>query len=359
MPAVASGKVGSYLHMLLTLTPGRVTTIQDLGRHRTQRDGMPVAGALDSGSMRVANLLVGNAPADAVVELMLDGAVFDVIADGICAVTGGSATVDVDGRPIPLWRAFAVAGGSRLAISRKALPGAGPPRGAVTYLALAGGVDVPVVVGSRSTYLRAGIGGMRGRALVAGDVIPAIPMDPAGASRAQRCLAWSAGPELLAACGAEDRRESYSTGDEPFELATPIRVVATPETARFPTASVLSLVLEQGYVVGPSSDRMGYRLSGPSLTRPDDADTRLSEPVPLGAIQVPPDGQPVVLLADHQTIGGYPVIGVVAAVDIGRIAQVPPGGAVRFEWLALDVAQQLAVERERILRIAETRVRLG
>jgi antagonist of KipI len=322
------------------LRPGLLTTVQDRGRPGSQRHGVVVGGALDDFALRVANLLVGNATGAAGLEITLLGPTLRLAADHLLALGGADLNATLDGEPVPTWRAFAAAAGCTLVFRA-------PGSGARACLAVAGGVDVPPVLGGRGTDLRAGFGGLDGRPLRAGDTIPVGVASPAAAAlrlallrRGRRVAAWGAGRGLL---------PLYSP--EPV-----LRVLPGPEHDGFTAASRAALV-EASFEVSSQSDRMGYRLSGPRLELADPLEL-VSSPVTAGTVQVPADGQPIVLMADRQTTGGYPRIAQVITVDLALLAQAPPGSPVRFRVVRLEEAQRLWLERERSLRMFAEAVRL-
>jgi antagonist of KipI len=307
------------------LRPGLLTTVQDLGRRGYQNQGVVVGGAVDTLALRLANLLVGNPQGAAALEVTLQGPRLAVEDDAWIAVGGGDLTSMLDGQRIPLWRPVLARRGSLLEF--------GAPRlGCRAYLAVAGGFDAPQVLGSRSTYLRAGIG----RALRKGDVLtPGVAL-PLPASRAS-CFPH---PSLL---------PDYS----PHPV---LRVLRGNQFAAF-TAESRERFFQQAYTVTPQSDRMGCRLSGPVLELQQD-EQMISEAVTCGSLQVPPAGAPILLLADRQTTGGYPKIGQVAAVDLPLAAQVPPGGTVRFQEITLAEAHELYLKREAALQQLEAALAL-
>jgi antagonist of KipI len=300
---------------LTVLEPGLLTTVQDLGRTGCQHLGVPVSGAMDRFALMAANRLVGNPPAAAGLEALWLGPALRAEVDCLVAASGAGFTLEVDGRSFPLWLAVVVRRGQVLRLA------AGEPGafgGCWGYLAAAGGLDVPPVLGSRSTYLSGGFGGFQGRPLQAGDVLRL------GASPGE--LAASAGRSLAAAY-----RPAY--GERPT-----LEVILGPQAAAF-TSSGLAAFLGGEYAVSLASDRMGYRLDGPPIEHTSPADI-LSEPVALGAVQVPADGQPLVLLADRQTAGGYTKIATLASADLPVLVQSPPGeGRLRFRITSVEAAQ--------------------
>ena len=297
-----------------TLFPGFLTTVQDLGRAGYARLGVPGSGAMDRVALMAANALVGNPPGAAGLECALLGPALQADADCLAAAAGRGIELEVGGRRLPAWMAAWVRPGEMVALRAT-------DEAAWGYLAVSGGIDVPPVMGSRSTYLRGGFGGLEGRALRAGDWLAVgqagAPVDPYE----------RAGLEL-----AEELRPPYS--DHPL-----IDVVLGPQAEAFSQAG-LEAFLEGEYALTPACDRMGYRLEGPPIARRGGADL-LSEGIALGSVQVPGDGQPIVLMADRQTAGGYPKIAVVTGASLPLLAQCSPGrGRVRFRAVTVEEAQQ-------------------
>lgn len=311
---------------LEVLKPGLLSTFQDRGRHGFQAIGMPVCGAMDALSHDVANLLVGNLPDEATLEITLTGPSLRFGRDCVLALAGADlgATLQPPGGAGPLalppLRPMRIVAGSVLQFAR-------PRAGVRTYLAIAGGYGLPAVMDSRSTYLRGGLGGWQGRALRKGDRLP-LPPAPEAAPLAS--LDETAAAILLGLFGKR--------GDH-----APLRVIEGPEWGQF-TDEAQAALLAGSYRIGSQSDRMGYRLEGPVLQRSAPRDM-LSEAVAFGTVQVPPDGQPIVLMADRQTTGGYPRLVQLAGVDLPRLAQCMPGDTVRFERISLEAAQRLLLRR--------------
>lgn len=295
---------------LLRVThPGLLSTVQDLGRPHAVASGVPPGGAMDRFAHTAANLLIGNEPSAATVECTLRGP--RLVASNAClvAVTGGAFDVRLNGESAPMWTGLWLAEGDELQVGARR-------RGARAYVAVAGGVAGDRWLGSLSTNLMAGRGGMNGRALVAGDVISSAST-PAFPPAAGRRLA----PEL---------RPDY--GDHV------LRVVAGPHFDRL-TAANVEAFSGSGFTLTPDSDRMGYRLSGPRLDAR--GDELLSFGLVAGAVQLPPSGNPILLMADYQTAGGYPVIAVVVSASMPNAAQLIPGDEVRFALVDLEAALQL------------------
>ncbi|WP_332698300.1 biotin-dependent carboxyltransferase family protein [Halalkalibacter lacteus] len=317
------------------LRPGLLTSIQDLGRVGFQKYGVIVSGAMDCYALRVANILVGNGEGEAALELTLAGPTLKVEQDLLIAITGGDLAPTIDKLPIPLWKPVYVRKGSVLQF--------GPCRsGCRAYLAVAGGLCVEEVMGSASTYLRAGIGGYHGRALEADDVLR---------FRAPSEQALQLIEQLVK---SSDERFSTTTWSVTTEFAIPdekintIRVTLGSHYEQFAEES-RNAFFDQVFKVTPQSDRMGYKLSGDPLTRTD-AFEMISEAVTLGTIQVPSNGQPIILLADRQTTGGYPRIGQVVTVDLSLLAQMKPGEQIQFKEVSMQKAEALYLSRENDLQ---------
>ncbi len=290
---------------------GLLTTVQDLGRPGYQALGISPAGAADEYAFRLANWAAGNPPEAAGLEITLVGPRLLFTSDTMLALTGADLGPVLDGQPLPMWGAARVRGGSTLAF-------AGGPRGCRAYLAVAGGIDVPPVLGSRSTDLLGRFGGLDGRPLRAGDELPLGHALPGVQPRVIP-------PELI-----------------PFyPEETEARVVLGPQEDRF-TSEGLRTFLGSPYRVTPQSDRVGLRLEGPAIRHRGKADI-VSDGMPAGAVQVPQDGRPLVVLANRQTVGGYPKIATVASADLWRLAQLRPGNRVSFRAVTPEEAHRLAI----------------
>ncbi|QDR82343.1 biotin-dependent carboxyltransferase family protein [Sporomusa termitida] len=329
---------------ITVLRPGLLTTVQDLGRYGYQRYGVIVSGAMDACSLRVANLLVGNDETEAGLEITLLGPVLRFEGDMLAAVTGGDLSPTIGDTPVPLGRPVYIKQGSVLKFGRCR-------SGCRAYLAVAGGYQVAGVMGSKSTYLRAGIGGYQGRALQTGDVLAVNPPPPL-ALPISRQLSCRAAP------GPVGYPPWYAGGERQGPDAEPVtvRVMRGSQFEEF-TAESKAELRDSVFTVTPQSDRMGYRLAGPPLLLKEPLEM-VSEAVALGTIQVPPDGKPIILLADRQTTGGYPKIGQVAQVDIARIAQIKPGGQIRFREITVHEAARLYREREQAIAALRTAIGL-
>jgi biotin-dependent carboxylase-like uncharacterized protein len=302
--------------MIRILDPGPQTTVQDLGRFGQLRYGIPPSGPVDRFAFVLANRLVGNPDGAAALECTLIGPRFEVDAAGAVAVTGADVPVTVNGREAPGWTTLALKPGDVVRL--------GPARSGVrSYVAFAGGLDVPVVMGSRATYVRGRLGGLEGRALRRDDRLRVL------AAPAPR--PWRVTPHAVPAYGGEPT----------------IRIVLGPQADRFTRAGIGAL-LGSTYTMQPQSDRMGARLSGEPVTHARGHDI-ISDGVALGSIQVPGDGQPIVLLVDRQSTGGYTKVATVCSFDIGRVGQVKPGQSLRFRAVTVHEAHGLLRETDAVL----------
>jgi antagonist of KipI len=306
------------------LAPGLLTTVQDLGRVGHRHLGVGTAGALDAYSLRVANRLAGNDDGAAALEITLQGPRLRFDGATRIAITGADIDAHVDGIAIPGWRPVDLPAGSELVL--------GPcRRGARAYLAVAGGFEVERLLGSAGTDLRAGFGGVDGRALVAGDRLAV--KDRVGAFAAPATVAIAKG---------------WIDPSPDLDLAHPLPIRVLPASDALVPADAL---FAQAWRITAQSNRQGARLQGEALTLAVPGQ-RISEPVAPGTIQLPPDGQPIVLLAEAQTVGGYPRIGHVIDADLPRLAQRRPGESVTF--VAVDATQAHAAgcaQRQRLARI--------
>ena len=297
-------------------TPGLFTTVQDRGRIGFRNIGVPTSGVLDAQACALANALVGNATDAAVLECL--GAAPALVAeDGPVRVAlWGSAAralvtqADGTARPLPAGQSVTLAPGDRLAI--------GPLRDTFCLtIAVEGGFDVPPVLGSRSTYVRGGFGGLSGRPLRAGDLVPAGS----------------------AATGRSERRLAFADGDEQDR---PVRIVLGPQQDAFTPEGVAAFLCGP-YALTNNADRMGFRFEGPKITHRAGPDI-VSDGAVAGSIQVPGSGQPIVLLADGQSVGGYTKIATVISADLPRLVRRRPGQPVRFMAVSQAEAEQLARE---------------
>ena len=312
--------------MLQVIEPGLYSTVQDRGRDGWGHLGVRRAGAADPWALAAANLLVGNPPHAAAVEMTLLGGTFAISADVLVGLAGAEmeAYVPEESRRLTTGASHRLRAGTTLAFGSASL-------GARTYLALAGAIDVPAVLGSASTDPVAGFGGVEGRALRAGDVLVA------GTAGATTEMQWPS--------------DVPSSGVAAPGSTAEVSVLAGPHLGAMPSM-VGDALVEQTWTVSPRADRVGLRLDGQAVDGVDGLDL-VSVPMVPGAIQVPANGRPIVLMPDAPTVGGYPVPAVIAAAEQHRTGQLRPDDAMRFRWISLDGARQASAEqRERLAAVA-------
>ena len=289
-----------------------LATIQDSGRKDWMRFGVPTSGVMDNFAFHAANALLGNSPDCAVVEIGMGDITFRALHDCVIAVAGFGYDLSIYLWDFPLWGSYFVRGGWTIQLHKLDF-------GMWAYLGVAGGIQVPTVLGSRSTYLRGAFGGLEGRQLQVGDISHSSPPPIALSQLAARTL-------------LEDARPKYS--DQPI-----IEIIPGPQTKYFADESMATF-MSQEYTVSTTSDRMGYRLEGPPLTHRNMTEL-ISEGMAFGAIQVPSSGQPIVMMADGPTTGGYPKIGTVISADLPLLVQCAPNKSrIRFRETTVTKAQK-------------------
>lgn len=296
--------------MIEILETQPLNSIQDLGRLGYRCHGIGRSGAMDRVALAAANALLGNDEGAAGIEFQLFPVRLRFTADTVFSLTGADCMARLDGRLLPPWWAMEARAGQELVLSP-------PRRGLRSYLAVPGGLDVPLVLGSRSTQMRDGFGGLEGRALAAGDRLTALPSLPFA-------LRGPAGFGALPAPQALDAADRPDAKDGEIVL----RTIPAAEYEQFDEASHKAL-WRAPWKVTAQSNRQGYRLAGDVLQRTQLLEMR-SHGIMPGVIQVPPSGQPIIQLADGNSAGGYPKIGVVIEADLWRIAQAAPGNVLRF-----------------------------
>lgn len=288
---------------LEVVAAGPGSTLQDRGRFGHQRFGVSTAGAADPLLLAASNALVGNDAYEGAIEFTLVGDTYEVAAESCRIAVAGESCLTIDGQPHLSWTSHRLTRGQRLRVGAL-------NSGARGYLAVAGGFDAAPVLGSVSTHLRSGLGGFSGRRLAPGDRLPLklaeAPQEPERTLDPRRILARS---NLL-------------------------RVVLGPQQSHFTDAG-LATFLESEFTVTAEADRMGYRLDGPAVEHADGFNI-ISDGIPLGAIQVPGTGRPIVLLADRQTTGGYPKIAVLITPDVAALSQLRPGAKLRFQAVTVE-----------------------
>ena len=295
---------------------GMLTTVQDAGRVGYQQYGVPVSGVMDNYAYRAANLLVGNAAEAAVLEVTLLGPEIEFNRGMVIAVTGGDLTPQLNKHDLSMWRSHLVKAGDRLTFK-------GVKTGCRSYIAFNGGLEVPQVMGSRSTYTRGMIGGFEGRALKAGDRLRVRKTDQNADKLNDRLI---------------------SSAQMPLSDTQIIRVVPGPQDDAFTDAGI-STFYRETYTVSNESDRMGCRLEGPVIEHRTEADI-ISDGIALGAVQVPGHGMPIIMMADRQTTGGYTKIATVISADLPKMAQMKPGSRITFQQVTVKEAHQLLLELE-------------
>lgn len=299
------------------IKPGLLSTIQDLGRWGFQRFGVPVSGAMDRLALRLGNILLGNDEADAAIECTWTGPSLRFDREQLIAITGANLFPKLNGEEIAMWKPIYVPKDGVLSF------GKAETDGCRAYICFYGGLDVPLVLGSRATYMNGKMGGVNGQALVKGDQISFLKSLELG----QSTFNWSMDSSLY-----------------PNLAGRRVRIMAGTHTDRLESES-LSDLFSQAFEISNASDRMGYRLKSKVLDLRDKREL-LSSGVTYGTIQLPADGQPIILMADHGTTGGYPIIGQVASIDLPLLAQLKPGEQIRFEEISMQQAQHLLLEQE-------------
>ena len=306
------------------IQPGPLTTIQDRGRSGYQQFGVPTSGAVDNYAYRIGNLLVGNAEEAAALEITLLGCQLRALREIMIAITGADLAATVNGAPAPAWESLSLKQGDVLSLPRL-------NSGCRAYLAVAGGIAVPKVMKSASTYTKAGIGGFRGRLLHKGDILQANQ-----STTSVKVVRMPS--EYIPVYGNQIE----------------IRVIPGPQDDLF-TEEGISTFLNSDYTVSAQADRMGYRLEGPRIQHRHEADI-ISDGIPLGAVQVPGDGLPIILLVDRQTTGGYTKIATTISVDIPRIAQAKPGDKINFKKVDEEQAVALLKKYEQQMETIKSRL---
>lgn len=303
------------------LSAGPLSTVQDAGRFGYMRTGFSPGGAMDSYSMKLANLLVGNLPGEGVIEMTMMGMRVQFDGDGVIALTGADMQTfrNDEEDPLPMYTAIEVHKGDTLKMGAAT-------KGMRTYLAVSGGFDLPFVMGSLSTNLKCGLGGFRGRKLQSGDVLPL---------RQEVSLAMLGSRQVPA--------------ENDYKKEITVRVVLGPQEDYF-TDKGIATFLGSRYTVSGQSDRMGVRLEGNKIENKNGVDI-ISDGIATGAVQIPASGTPIIMMADRQTTGGYAKIATVVSADLKHIAQATPGTAVRFRAITRREAVKLKKEEEARLKL--------
>lgn len=318
---------------------GMQMTIQDLGRHGYQQYGLNVNGVMDESAARVANILVGNDESSAVLELTLTGTSIKLTQEYMIAICGGDMTPTLDGVALPMWQPIIAPKGGIINFGQY-------HSGCRVYVAAAGGFKLEKVLGSYSTNIRGNIGGFAGRALRNGDVLDINEVEEGSKSYGLWSSLRQGHKQLFNAQHFAIAQEKTAT----------IRCIVGSEYEWLDDLS-RTRFMESTWIIDSQSDRMGYRLQGPDLAMKEQKEL-ISEGVVHGTIQLPAQGQPIVLLADRQTTGGYPKIAVVASVDIPMFGQLKPGDAIKFVPTTLEEAERLWLNSEQDIRRLKAAIQL-
>ena len=300
------------------LNPGLFTTIQDLGRFGYLKYGVPISGAMDTFSFVAANLLVANNPNDACLEITLIGPELQALARTQVAITGGLASPKINGQNVPMWETLDVQEGDIISFGKIV-------KGCRLYFSIRGGVNTPLVLGSRSTYVRGMLGGLNGRQLKTGDII-----------------------EVFAKPHLETRLSMSEELMPQFTGRFMMHVILGPQSDMF-TEKGMQTFLSNSYKVTSEADRMGYRLEGPTIEHKSKAEI-ISDALLPGSVQVPRGGKPIMIMRDAQTTGGYPKIAVVVSPDVSLLGQARPDDTVEFSRITIKQAREKALEYYKLLK---------
>lgn len=304
--------------MIRVKKPGFFSTVQDIGRVGYQQFGVIVSGVMDEVAYRIGNALLQQENV-AAIEMTLIGGTFEFTKQTTIALTGGEMEAKLNGRVVQMNKAIPIQAGDVLTCGAIR-------KGVRSYLCIKGGIDVPLVMGSRSTYLKAGMGGHEGRVLKVGDELPYMESEPTTKSCQVRTYSF------------------YQKG--------PIRILKGTEWTRF-SEEVQQAFIHNTFNISLEADRMGYRIVPQAPITIDEPFQLISEAVTFGTIQMPPNGEPIILMADHQTTGGYPKIGQVIAADLHRVAQLAPKQSITFQVVSVSEAEFLYEQMEKELRLLE------
>lgn len=303
------------MNWIKILNPGLLTTIQDNGRWGYQKFGMSVAGVMDDFATRIANILVGNDEYEAVLETTLLGVEILFNCDEVISITGSNMNPKINGNPVPMWTSLYVKSGDKLSSS-------GAVSGLRSYIAFSKGLDVPEIMGSKSTFTRGNLGGFEGRKLAKNDEIKL--------GEKELPILGSYLPDLYKPIYKKDNT---------------IRVVLGPQDDYFDEKAI-EVFLNSVYTITSEADRMGYRLAGPKINHIDGADI-VSDGVVFGSVQVPGHGSPIIMMADRQTTGGYTKIATVITPDLSKLAQMSPGTTMNFQMVTVEESHRIYKEYEK------------
>ncbi|MBQ7559308.1 MAG: biotin-dependent carboxyltransferase family protein [Synergistaceae bacterium] len=307
-------------------SPGPLTSVQDLGRWGHQAIGMPVSGAMDAPALIRGNILLCNPDGAAALEMTMTGPAILFEGEGAIAVTGAELQPKLNGKPVANWTVIKINSGDVLTF------GGACGKGLRAYLCVSGGIDVPLVMGSRSTYMKAKIGGLNGRKLAKDDVL--------STGENNSCKIGVTCPENL--------RPDYAVN-------APLRTVLGPQDDYIKPEGI-KIFFSTEYKISPSSDRMGTRFESDKIIEHVKGPDIVSDAIPMGAVQIPGQGVPIVMMADRQTTGGYVKIGVVHALDVARLSQFMPGSSVRFAEITQEQGIEISKSESNLLNLLRSHV---
>ncbi len=310
------------MELFRVIKPGFFTSVQDLGRHGFLKYGVPISGAMDKFSLQLANMLVGNDVGEAGLEITMLGPELEALRDTQIAVSGGDISVQINGQDAGMWQTLRVKSGDVVSFGKVAT-------GCRAYLAARGGINVPIVLGSRSTYIRCEMGGIEGRQLKANDEIEGFDT-----------------VQPLTFCLSVPREFIPD-----FSAEVHVRVILGPQLESF-TEKRVETFLSNPYTVTIEADRMGYRLEGPIIEHEERVDM-ISDAILPGSVQVPPSGKPIITMQDAQTTGGYPKIAAAISPDLHILGQLKPNDRILFEEISVPDAHRKLREYNNKIRIIE------
>ncbi|MEM3701039.1 MAG: biotin-dependent carboxyltransferase family protein [Candidatus Bathyarchaeia archaeon] len=305
------------MQVFQVLKPGLFTTVQDLGRFDYLKYGVPISGAMDPFALIAANLLVENNPNDACLEITIIGPELKALTKTHIAITGGDAEPKINGENVPMWQTLQVKEGDIISFGKV-------KSGCRAYISIKGGINAPLVLGSRSTYVRGGFGGINGRQLKSGDLIEGFATSPL--------------------------KIEYAMPEELIPQYTgkfTVHVILGPQADMF-TEKGIATFLSNPYRVTSEADRMGYRLEGPAIEHKAKADI-VSDALLPGSIQVPKNGKPILIMRDAQTTGGYPKIAVAITPDVSMLGQAKPNDTIEFSKITMQLAHEKTKDYYRML----------
>lgn len=328
---------------ITVLKPGILTTIQDLGRYGYQKYGVIVSGAMDMYAMRLSNIIVGNEENEGVLEITLIGPSLNISKGNLISITGANLCPTINGKKVPMGRPIYLNEDCVLNFGQCI-------SGCRCYLAVAGGFDIPVFMESKSTYLRAKLGGKDGRTLQKDDVLEIGNKSELSLNITKKLEQFSKKESFVA---PKWYMKNFMTQN--YDAA----VIRVFEDRQFKNVSKQSIneFFNSSFSIDTKSDRMGYRLNGPKIKFKESIEM-ISEEVSFGTIQIPPDGNPIILLADRATAGGYPKIAHVASCDIQKLVQLKPSDKIKFEKITLREAENLYLKREKYIEELKKSIKL-